>query len=94
MAMCASLFGGRSDPVSFLAGIYAQTAKKSSVSCPENKVRGEYYNSVKITPSWPLRFLRASISAPLYLDQTTLRSHAVRATMYRSTVAEAKVDRG
>ena len=47
MAMCASLFGGRSDPVSFFAGVYVQTAKKSSVCCAESKVWGEYYNSVK-----------------------------------------------
>jgi hypothetical protein len=45
--MCASLFGGRSDPVSFFAGVYAQTAKKSSVCCAESKVRAEYYNSIK-----------------------------------------------
>ena len=84
--MCASLFGGRSDPVSFFAGINVQTAKKSSVCCAESKVWREYYNSVKISRSWPLRFLRASIFAPLYLDRTILWLHAVRATMYRSAV--------
>jgi len=81
--MCASLFGGRSDPVSFFAGVYVQTAKKSSVCCAESKVWGEYYNSVK-----NYSVMAASISSSEYFCTSVFGSnHPLISCCWRNHVS-------